>query len=104
MIKLTKTYKNALNKYGTIGVLNMYRDGKIKLNSKEWKSLHRKIDKENQIYYKWNINTIVNFVICLIILVIASFYLDTSNHEKIKQCNEIQGHTCSKYEIESMGE
>ena len=104
MIKIRKSYYSAIKKYGITKVLNMYRDGKIELNSKEWKNLHRRIDKENKIFYKWKKSTIINFIICCLILVIASIYLDNSNHKKIKQCNEIQGHTCSRYEIERMSD
>jgi len=104
MIKIRKSYYSAIKNYGTEKVLNMYRDGKIELNSKEWKNLHRRIDKENEIFYKWKKSTIMNFIICCLLLVIASIYLDNSNHEKIKKCNEIQGHQCSRYEIESMGD
>lgn len=104
MIKIRKNYYKAIQKYGTTGVLNMYRDNKIELNGKEWKNLHRRIDKENKIYYKWNMNIVVNFIICCLILILVAPFMSVSNHEKIKKCNEIQGHTCTKYEIESMGD
>lgn len=104
MIKIRKSYYSAVKKYGTTKVLNMYRDGKIELNSKEWKNLHRKIDKENKIYYKWKLNTAIHFIICCLLLILIAPYMDVSNHEKIKKCNEIKGHICSRYEIESVGD
>lgn len=104
MIKIRKQYYNAIQKYGTTGVLNMYCDNKIELNDKEWKNLHKRIAKENKQYYVWNNPLIINFVICCIVVIIAGIFMDNSNHEKIKKCNEIQGHTCSRYEIESMGD
>lgn len=104
MIKIRKQYYSAVKKYGTTGVLNMYRDNKIELNSKEWKNLHRRIDKENNIYYKWKLSTVLNFVICCMLLILIAPYMNTSNHEKIKHCNELKGHICSRYEIESMGD
>lgn len=104
MEKIRKQYYNSIQKHGTIGVLNMYRDGKLELNNKEWKNLHRRLDKENKVYYKWKLNTVISFIICCLILLISSFFLNTSNHEKIKKCNELKGHICSRYEIESMGD
>ena len=104
MEKIRKQYYNSIQKYGTIGVLNMYRDGKLELNDKEWKNLHKRLNKENKKYYVWNNPFIISFIICCIVVIIAGIFMDNSNHEKIKKCNEIQGHTCSRYEIESMGD
>lgn len=104
MIKIRKQYYNAIQKYGTTGVLNLYRDGKLELNGKEWKNLHRRIDKEHKIYYKWKKSTVFCFVLCYIGLILIAPYMDVSNHEKIKRCNEEKEHICTRYEIEKIGD
>lgn len=104
MIRLSKIYKNAIKKYGTKKVLEMYRDNKIKLTDDEWNNLHKKIEKENKGYLGLDNSIIIAFILCVFVVLIASLFLDNSNHEKIKKCNEIKGHTCSRYEIESMGD
>lgn len=102
MINLRKEYKQALKKHGSKGVLNMYRDNKIELNENEWQNLKDHFKKESLIKIKNDRQFGRAFAICLVILILAGKLLDTSNFEKIKQCNRIQGHTCTKYEIEKM--
>ena len=104
MEKIRKNYYNTIQKYGTTGTLNLYRDNKIELNNKEWKNLHRRIDKEKKVYYKWKSPTAVAFILCCVVVLLVSIFANVDNHEKIKKCNEIKGHICSKYEIESMGD
>jgi len=104
MINLRKEYKQALKKHGSKGVLNMYRDNKIELNESEWQNLKDHFKKESLIKIKNDRQFGRAFAICLTILILAGKLLDTSNFEKIKQCNRIQGHTCTKYEIEKMGD
>lgn len=104
MIKIRKEYYKLIHKHGAKGVLDLYLFNKIELNDKEWKNLHKRLNKENKKYYVWNNPFIISFIICCVIVVIAGIFMDNSNHEKIKKCNEIQGHTCSRYEIESMGD
>lgn len=104
MINLRKEYKQALKKHGSKGVLNMYRDNKIELNESEWQNLRNKFRKEELKNITIDFKFGRAFAICLVILILAGKLLDTSNFEKIKQCNRIQGHTCTKYEIEKMGD
>ena len=104
MINLRKEYKQALKKYGSKGVLNMYRDNKLELNESEWQNLRNRFKKEELKNITIDFKFGRAFAICLVILILAGKLLDTSNFEKIKQCNRIQGHTCTKYEIEKMGD
>lgn len=101
-MKIRKSYYNAIKTHGLIGTLNMYRDNKIELNSKEWKNLHKRIDKEHDIYGGFRLSFIINFVLCLGIVMLIAPYMSTANHEKVKYCNKIQGHKCTRYEIEKM--
>jgi len=103
-MKIRKEYYKAIKKYGTQKVLEMYRDDKIKLNDKEWDNLHKRIEKENRKHYFYTNPFIINFIICCLIVIIAGIFMNTNNHEKIKKCNELKGHICSRYEIESMGD
>lgn len=102
MKKLRSTYKNALNKHTPEEVLNMYCNSKINLNKYEWNNLHKRIYKKNNMIRGIEILTIVNAVVCFLIICLVAFNIKTTNFEKIKQCNEIQGHTCSRYEIEKI--
>lgn len=104
MINLRKEYKQALKKHGSKGVLNMYRDNKLELNESEWRNLRNRFKKEELKNITIDFKFGRAFAICLVILILAGKLLDTSNFEKIKQCNRIQGHTCTKYEIEKMGD
>ena len=101
-MKKKSAYKEALKKHSNEEVLNMYRDSKLDLNKKEWDDLHKRIDKEKKTFHGFDYNMVIAFVLCLFVIFIASLFLDNSNHEKIKKCNELKGHTCTKYEIESM--
>ena len=101
-MKIRKSYYNAIKKYGLIETLNMYRDSRIDLNIKEWKNLHKRIDKEHDIYCGYRLSFIVNLVLCLGIITLLAPYMSTANHEKVKYCNKIQGHICTRYEIEKM--
>lgn len=102
MKKLRSTYKNALKKHTPEEVLNMYRDNKLELNEKEWDNLHKKIYKKNHMVHGVEIVTLVNAVVCFLIICLIAMNFKSTNFEKIKQCNQIQGHTCSRYEIEKM--
>lgn len=103
-MKIRKQYYNAIHKYGTKGVLEMYRDNKIELNQKEWDNLHKRINKENKQYFGLKLESLIAVILCLFVILIVSIFANVDNHEKIKKCNEIKGHTCSRYEIESMGD
>ena len=104
MKKKKSAYKEALKKHTPEEVLNMYRDSKIDLNKKEWDDLHKRIEKENKSLFGFDNSMVVAFVLCIFTIFVASLFLDNSNHERIKKCNELKGHTCTKYEIESMAE
>ena len=103
-MKIRKSYYNAIQKYGTKKVLEMYRDNKIELNDKEWKNLHKRIDKENKQYFGFKLESFIAVVICLLAILVVSIFANVDNYEKIKKCNEMKGHTCSRYEIESLGD
>lgn len=103
-MKIRKSYYDAIKKYGTQKVLEMYRDSKIELNKKEWDNLHKRIDKENKQYFGFKLESFIAVVICLLAILVVSIFANVDNHEKIKKCNELKGHTCSRYEIESMGD
>ena len=103
MIKLTKTYKNAIQKYGNIGVLNMYRDSKIDLNAKEWKNLHGRINKDNDMVKNVKRSTILCFItgFAIIIAICSKFNIERYQ-EQIYECRREKGHICTKYEMEKM--
>lgn len=103
-MKIRKQYYNAIHKYGTKGALEMYRDNKIELNQKEWDNLHKRINKENKKYFGLKLESLIAVILCLFVILIVSIFVNVDNHEKIKKCNEIKGHICSRYEIESMGD
>ena len=103
-MKIRKSYYDAIKKYGTQKVLEMYRDSKIELNKKEWDNLHKRIDKENKQYFGFKIESLMAVILCIFTILIVSIFANVDNHEKIKKCNELKGHQCSRYEIESLGE
>ena len=102
MISLRKEYKQALKKHGSKGVLNMYRDNKLELNESEWQNLRKLFKKEELKNMTLDLKFGRAFIICVVVLIISAMVIKTDNFEKIKQCNRIQGHTCTKYEIEKM--
>lgn len=104
MEKIRKQYYDTIKKHGAKGTLEMYRDSKIELNNKEWDNLHKRIKKEEDQKTIWQNPTIIAFISCCIVVLIVSIFANVDNHEKIKKCNELKGHTCSRYEIESLGD
>lgn len=104
MKKKKSTYKESLKKHTPEEVLNMYRDSKIDLNKKEWDDLHKRIEKENKQYFGLKLESLIAIILCMFAILIVSIFANVDNHEKIKRCNELKGHTCSRYEIESMAE
>lgn len=95
-------YKNMLKKHTPEELLNMYRDSKIEFTTKEWNDLHKLINKKNHIVYGIELKSIIHTLVGLVIITIIAFNFKSTNFELIKKCNEIQGHTCSRYEIQRM--
>lgn len=97
-------YRKLLKKYSNTEILNMYRDSKIDLDVSEWKDLHRRIEKENMLFHGIEITTIISALLCLAIVIMVAFNIGKTYQEKVATCNKIKGHTCTKYEVEKLGE
>lgn len=101
-MKKRLVYKNALKKHTSEEVLNMYRDNKLELNQKEWEDLHKRINKKYHMVHGVKMITLIHVTVCFLIICIVALNFKSTNFETIKKCNEIQGHTCSRYEIQRM--
>ena len=98
-------YQKALKKYNEAKILKMYRDNKINLTEKEWKNLHKRIDKKILLnIYKVKKINYKQILICFGIIILISTLSIGDYVDQEKYCNMIKGHTCTKYEIEKMGD
>lgn len=98
-------YQKMLKEYSVIEILNMYRDSKIELNEKEWDNLHKRIEKKLSLKNnKKKESKCKAILLCLTIIIIVSILSIGDFVDQTKKCNMIKGHTCTKYEIEKLGD
>lgn len=91
------TYKSFLRKYSLKKILKLYMNGEVTLNKKEWKDLHKKLERKRLFKEK---ASILNFVLCFLIIALISYKLTLNNLDKIEKCSKIQEHICNKEELE----
>lgn len=90
-------YRSLLRKYSLKKILKMYMKGEITLNKKEWKDLHKRLERRR--LFKEKIS-ILNVGICFIILCLFIYTLEKNNFEEIERCNKIENHYCTKEDLE----
>lgn len=90
-------YRGLIRKYSLKKILKMYMKGEITLNNKEWKDLHRRLERRR--LFKEKIS-IVHIGICFVIMLLFAYKFDYTNFKKIEKCNKYQEHICTRYEIE----
>lgn len=93
-----KEYKRKLKELGARKLLRLYSND---LTKKQWKDLHKIINKEEN--NKKRIQ-LWNYGLCLLVIIIFALVYKGNYAEQISKCKEIRGHECTKYEIDKMFE
>lgn len=99
-MKKRLNYKKTIKTKTPEEVLNMYRDGEIELNNKEWDDVHKRIEKKNHTIYGVKVSTIIQIISGLLVIIAIAVNFNPTNLIAVKKCKELKGHTCSRYEVQ----
>lgn len=99
-------YKTALKKYSLKKILKMYMNGELELNEKEWRDIHKRLERKRmqKYYFTTKLDAFILIIISATIILLAAILSQGNYRDEVNRCNKLKGHTCTKYEIEKMGD
>lgn len=98
-------YQKALKKYSVVKILKMYRNNQIELSMKEWKDLHRRIDRKLTLKFVDNKKIKFKFVLLgFVIIVLVSMLSIGGKMDQMTKCNKANGFRCTDYQVEKLGD